>query len=184
MDRSNGHEQPTPRSMSQPASDLSGIRHDVTCRPDERNNVLASFRYKTFGYAALSAGARLQPSSFERRALRPNDVAMEILHAGVCHSDLHQARNHWAGPPIRSCPAMRSSGVSSRSAPGSSTGSGCAGRRHLGPSALHPRAGAFAAGLCLLSRTFFNRWIDARQHLVEVAAQGIVAAARQGIQTV
>jgi alcohol dehydrogenase (NADP+) len=56
---------------------------------------MASFRYKTFGYAAPSAGARLQPFSFERRALRPNDVAMEILYAGVCHSDLHWARNDW-----------------------------------------------------------------------------------------
>ena len=56
---------------------------------------MASFRYKTLGYAAPSAGARLQPFSFERRALRPNDVAMEILYAGVCHSDLHWARNDW-----------------------------------------------------------------------------------------
>jgi uncharacterized zinc-type alcohol dehydrogenase-like protein len=56
---------------------------------------MASFRYKTFGYAAPSAGARLQPYSFERRALRPNDVAMEILYSGVCHSDLHWARNDW-----------------------------------------------------------------------------------------
>ena len=56
---------------------------------------MASFRYKTFGYAAPSAGAPLQPFSFERRALRPNDVAMEILYCGVCHSDLHWARNDW-----------------------------------------------------------------------------------------
>ncbi len=56
---------------------------------------MASFRYKTFGYAALTAGARLQPFSFERRALRPNDVATEILYSGVCHSDLHWARNDW-----------------------------------------------------------------------------------------
>ncbi|MBL0405659.1 NAD(P)-dependent alcohol dehydrogenase [Microvirga aerilata] len=56
---------------------------------------MASFRYKTFGYAAPSAGARLQPYSFERRELRPNDVAMEILYSGVCHSDLHWARNDW-----------------------------------------------------------------------------------------
>jgi alcohol dehydrogenase (NADP+) len=56
---------------------------------------MASFHYKTFGYAAPSASARLQPFSFERRALRPNDVAMEILYSGVCHSDLHWARNDW-----------------------------------------------------------------------------------------
>jgi alcohol dehydrogenase (NADP+) len=50
---------------------------------------------KTFGYAALSAGAHLAPFSFERRELRPNDVAMEVLYCGICHTDLHQARNDW-----------------------------------------------------------------------------------------
>ena len=50
---------------------------------------------KTLGYAARSAGAALAPYTFERRALRPNDVAMEILYCGVCHTDLHMARNDW-----------------------------------------------------------------------------------------
>jgi uncharacterized zinc-type alcohol dehydrogenase-like protein len=50
---------------------------------------------KTIGYAAQSAESPLAPFSFERRALRPNDVAMEILYCGVCHSDLHFARNDW-----------------------------------------------------------------------------------------
>lgn len=50
---------------------------------------------KTVGYAAKSAESPLAPFAFERRALRPNDVAMEILYCGVCHSDLHMARNDW-----------------------------------------------------------------------------------------
>ncbi|MET0815691.1 MAG: NAD(P)-dependent alcohol dehydrogenase [Pseudoxanthomonas sp.] len=50
---------------------------------------------KTNGYAALSADASLAPFSFERRAPRANDVAMEVLYCGVCHTDLHQARNDW-----------------------------------------------------------------------------------------
>ena len=50
---------------------------------------------KTIGYAAQSADAPLAPFAFERRELRPNDVAMEILYCGVCHTDLHQARNDW-----------------------------------------------------------------------------------------
>lgn len=50
---------------------------------------------KTVGYAAKSAESPLAPFAFERRALRPNDVAMEILYCGVCHSDLHVARNDW-----------------------------------------------------------------------------------------
>ncbi|WP_236646583.1 NAD(P)-dependent alcohol dehydrogenase [Aristophania vespae] len=52
---------------------------------------------KTIGYAATSCDAPLKPFSFERRALRHNDVAMEVLYCGVCHSDLHQARNDWGG---------------------------------------------------------------------------------------
>ena len=50
---------------------------------------------KTIGYAAHSSSAPLVPYSFDRRALRPNDVAMEILYCGVCHSALHMSRNDW-----------------------------------------------------------------------------------------
>lgn len=50
---------------------------------------------KTIGYAAQSASSALSPYTFERRALRHHDVAIEILYCGVCHSDLHQARNDW-----------------------------------------------------------------------------------------
>ena len=49
----------------------------------------------TIGYAAPSADGALVPYSFERRALRDNDVALDILYCGVCHSDLHYARNDW-----------------------------------------------------------------------------------------
>jgi len=35
------------------------------------------------------------PMSIERRALRPEDVAIRISHSGICHSDLHMARNDW-----------------------------------------------------------------------------------------
>ncbi len=47
------------------------------------------------GYSASDAKAPLKPFSFTRRDLRPDDVAIEITHCGVCHSDLHQARNDW-----------------------------------------------------------------------------------------
>jgi alcohol dehydrogenase (NADP+) len=46
-------------------------------------------------YAAADARAPLAPFSFEPRALRELDVQIEILYCGVCHSDLHQARNEW-----------------------------------------------------------------------------------------
>ncbi|MDE1165421.1 MAG: NAD(P)-dependent alcohol dehydrogenase [Pseudomonas sp.] len=50
---------------------------------------------KALGYAALSSTSPLAPLAFERRALRADDVAIDILYCGVCHSDLHQARNEW-----------------------------------------------------------------------------------------
>lgn len=50
---------------------------------------------KVTGYAAQSPSTPLAPFSFERREPRPDDVVMEVLYCGVCHSDLHQARNDW-----------------------------------------------------------------------------------------
>jgi alcohol dehydrogenase (NADP+) len=50
---------------------------------------------KTASYAASSATSPLAPFSIERRETGPHDVQMEILYCGVCHSDLHMARNEW-----------------------------------------------------------------------------------------
>ncbi|WP_428426003.1 NAD(P)-dependent alcohol dehydrogenase [Pararhizobium sp.] len=50
---------------------------------------------KTSGYAATDANVPLQPFSFDRRALRPGDVGIDILYCGVCHTDLHMMRNDW-----------------------------------------------------------------------------------------
>lgn len=47
------------------------------------------------GYAATAADAPLKPFAFERRETGPDDVRIDILYCGVCHSDLHQARNEW-----------------------------------------------------------------------------------------
>ena len=47
------------------------------------------------GWGTEAADQPLKPMNFERRALRANDVAIDITHAGICHSDLHQCRNDW-----------------------------------------------------------------------------------------
>jgi len=49
----------------------------------------------TYAYAATDAQSKLAPFEFQRRDLREHDVQMEVLFCGVCHSDLHQARNEW-----------------------------------------------------------------------------------------
>jgi alcohol dehydrogenase (NADP+) len=51
----------------------------------------------TKSYAALDSKTPLVPFQFDRRDLRPDDVHIEILYCGVCHSDLHQARDEWGG---------------------------------------------------------------------------------------
>ena len=52
-------------------------------------------RTRTTGYAAQSSTSPLQPFSLERRDPGPQDVQIEILFCGVCHSDLHTVRNEW-----------------------------------------------------------------------------------------
>jgi len=51
--------------------------------------------FPTKGYAAAAAQEPLKPFSFQRRDPKPNDVQLDILFCGVCHSDLHIARNEW-----------------------------------------------------------------------------------------
>ncbi|WP_284073976.1 NAD(P)-dependent alcohol dehydrogenase [Acinetobacter nosocomialis] len=50
---------------------------------------------KSYGYAAVEQGTPLVPFTFERRESNGDDVTIEILYSGVCHSDLHMAKNDW-----------------------------------------------------------------------------------------
>ncbi len=47
------------------------------------------------GWGTAAADQPLKAMSFDRRDLRANDVAIKISHCGICHSDLHMARNDW-----------------------------------------------------------------------------------------
>jgi uncharacterized zinc-type alcohol dehydrogenase-like protein len=49
----------------------------------------------TQGYAAQSATSLLKPWSFQRRPPGPHELLIDILYCGVCHSDIHSARNEW-----------------------------------------------------------------------------------------
>ncbi len=48
-------------------------------------------------FAAFDATSPLRPFTFERREPGDHDVEVRILYCGVCHSDIHQARNEWGG---------------------------------------------------------------------------------------
>ena len=56
---------------------------------------MSTFTVKAF--AAESTTADLKEMNIERRDTTPNDVEIDILYCGVCHSDLHTARNDWGG---------------------------------------------------------------------------------------
>ena len=47
------------------------------------------------GYAVMKAGGDFEPYSYEVGALGPQDVEIEVLHCGICHSDLSMAENEW-----------------------------------------------------------------------------------------
>ena len=53
----------------------------------------------TRAYAAMAAKTNLVPYEFGRREVGPNDVALDIAYAGICHSDIHQVREEW-GPAL------------------------------------------------------------------------------------
>jgi alcohol dehydrogenase (NADP+) len=61
--------------------------------------------YKTKAYSATSATSPLASTTIPRRDPTENDVQIEILFCGICHSDLHQARNEWSGimPTVYPC---------------------------------------------------------------------------------
>ncbi len=52
---------------------------------------------KTLGYAATGPTSRLGPFEFDRREAKPHDVVVDVRYCGVCHSDIHQARDEWGG---------------------------------------------------------------------------------------
>lgn len=61
-----------------------------------------TYTVKAFGTEA--ADADLKELKIERREITPTDVEIEILYCGVCHSDLHTARNDWGGTKYPSVP--------------------------------------------------------------------------------
>ena len=65
----------------------------------------AANTYEAKAYAASGASSGLAPATVRRRAVRPQDVQLQILFCGVCHSDLHQVRNEWQSimPTVYPC---------------------------------------------------------------------------------
>ncbi|MBN7811077.1 NAD(P)-dependent alcohol dehydrogenase [Algoriphagus sp. H41] len=52
---------------------------------------------KTLAFGAATATSGIAPMDIQRRALLGNDVEIDILYCGICHSDLHAVKNDWGG---------------------------------------------------------------------------------------
>ena len=62
-------------------------------------------------YAAQKAKADLAPWKFNRRDLGPNDVLVEIVYSGICHSDIHQVREEWGEAIFPMVPGHEIAGI-------------------------------------------------------------------------
>jgi alcohol dehydrogenase (NADP+) len=72
---------------------------------DEKSSAGKSKSFPAKAYAAKNASSWLAPTSIQRREPGPQDVQIDILYCGVCHSDLHQVRNEWENmmPTVYPC---------------------------------------------------------------------------------
>lgn len=87
---------------------------------------------QTFSYAAMSSKAPLVPYTFTRREPRDHDVLIDIKFSGICHSDIHQARNEWGGSQFPMVPGHEIAGIVTKVGPkvtkykvGDKVGVGC-----------------------------------------------------------
>jgi len=70
------------------------------------------------GYAVSSAKSPLAPWTFERRAPGANDILLDILYCGICHTDIHQTRDEWGGGTFPMVPGHEIVGRVSRAGSG------------------------------------------------------------------
>ncbi|MBR7195049.1 MULTISPECIES: NAD(P)-dependent alcohol dehydrogenase [Gordonia] len=62
-------------------------------------------------YIAPAADRPLEPTTIERRDLGPHDVSIDIAFAGICHSDIHTARDEWGGTKFPVVPGHEIAGT-------------------------------------------------------------------------
>jgi uncharacterized zinc-type alcohol dehydrogenase-like protein len=62
-------------------------------------------------WGAAAAGKPLEPMTIERREPRPRDVVIDVKFCGVCHSDIHQARDEWSGAMFPMVPGHEIAGI-------------------------------------------------------------------------
>ena len=91
-------------------------------------------------YGAASATSPIAPLTIERRSLTPSDLKIDILFCGICHSDLHYARNEWADVMATIYPCVPGHEIIGRVV-------------EVGPSVSRFKAGDVVGVGCLVDRT-------------------------------
>jgi uncharacterized zinc-type alcohol dehydrogenase-like protein len=71
---------------------LAGV---ATATQAADNGVVGNSPYPTRAYGATNAKSAIGPLQIQRRALGQNDVLLDVLYCGVCHSDIHSVRSDW-----------------------------------------------------------------------------------------
>jgi uncharacterized zinc-type alcohol dehydrogenase-like protein len=68
----------------------------------------------TKGYETPAAKETLQPFSFERRNVGAHDLLIRITLCGICHSEIHQARDEWCGSISPMAPSYEIVGLTTK----------------------------------------------------------------------
>lgn len=61
----------------------------------EKPAVLGKGSWQTRAFAAQSKNSSFAPITITRRALQANDILLDILYVGICHSDIHAVHSDW-----------------------------------------------------------------------------------------
>lgn len=72
--------------------------------PTDSDQALGRTPFKVRAYGALKTGGPIQAVEIQRRALQPRDVLIDILYAGICHSDIHTLNGDWGAPGLPCVP--------------------------------------------------------------------------------
>lgn len=88
-----------------PSTGANETMSEVTAQSARAGSSPGGEVFSARAYAAGSATSPLAPATIQRRDPGPQDVQIQILYCGVCHSDLHQVRNEWqsAMPTVYPC---------------------------------------------------------------------------------
>src|SRR5262245_10195931 len=94
-----------PRESTQRRTDMNEATNRMALQEQEKGVSRSAKTYAAKAYAAGSPTSGMAMTSIARREPGPQDVQIEILYCGVCHSDLHQVRNEWKNsmPTVYPC---------------------------------------------------------------------------------